>query len=221
MKKVQSVSIPRTGHHLLVNCLTRYFDDFKYCNFYGCCKELNCPLNADFQKNHDIAMHGNIHETEVMPYLPTDMDMPYIIQYRKDAQSTLNAMYRNLRMKGIFGRNERVPEDELKKFLEKEVEEFKSFCNEKRDYYHGFIQKWLIYNNNPQAYFLEYYDFLNRPAHHLENIIKIFDPDKYDEIKLKEVLDVMDIRLRHNLIECPLYLRKFNQRMGFADPPKK
>ncbi len=51
MKKVQSVSIPRTGHHLLVNCLNHYFgEDLKYCNFYGCCKTIGCPHGGNFQK---------------------------------------------------------------------------------------------------------------------------------------------------------------------------
>ena len=158
MNKVQSVSLPRTGHHLLVNCLKNYFEEFKYCSFYNCCYKLECPLSPVFQKNHDVSYHeifkNGRPETVILPYLSPDLDKPYIIQYRKDAQSTLNAMYRNLRMKGIFGKNVRVSEEELKPYLEKERKDFLKFCFEKREYYHSFIQKWIIYNKNPKAYFL-------------------------------------------------------------------
>lgn len=217
MQKIQSVTLPRSGHHLLVNCLIGYFENFNYCNFYGCCKSLTCDKNPVFQKNHDIPIHDT-KDKEVLPYLNPDSDIPYIIQYRKDAQSQMNAMYRNIRMKGIFGKNKRVSETEIRPFLD--MQDYKKFCYENRYYYHHFIQKWLVYNNNPKAYFLEYYDFLERPEFHLSNIIKIFD-DEINAEKLKNVIQSINIALRYDLSTCPLYQEDFNNLHGFVDPPKK
>lgn len=217
MKKVQSVSIPRTGHHLLVNCLNHYFgEDLKYCNFYGCCKTIGCPHGGNFQKNHDVP----VHKAKMLPLLRTDEDMPYIVQYRRDAQSTLNAMYRNVYLKGLLGRENR-PKGETSQYFAGQRDDFVRFCKGKRDYYHSFIQKWIVNNDNPQAYFLEYYDFLERPEHHLEHIIKIFDPDLYDREKLQNTIKAMDIRLRYNLQTCPLLIHNFNEKLDFVDPPKR
>jgi hypothetical protein len=77
----------------------------------------------------------------------------------------------------------------------------------------------LFENDNPQAYFLEYYDFMERPEHHLENIIKIFDPNQFDAGKLKALVQKMDIRLRYNFQQCPLYREDFNKKLDFVDPP--
>jgi hypothetical protein len=80
LRKVQGVSYPRCGHHLLVNCLLAYFGEtpyvqkthgesiipellgswnFTYCEFYNHCNQVPCACpHTTFQKNHDYDYHN-------------------------------------------------------------------------------------------------------------------------------------------------------------------
>ena len=43
MQKIQNISLPRSGHHLLVRCLTQiYKDQLNYCEFYTHCRKTPC-----------------------------------------------------------------------------------------------------------------------------------------------------------------------------------
>ncbi len=76
---IQGVSYPRSGHHLLVNCLLAYFGEnpyfqrtdgikpigqllgawnFNYCDYYHHCNQVPCSHPATrFQKHHDYHYH--------------------------------------------------------------------------------------------------------------------------------------------------------------------
>ena len=42
-KKILNVTFPRSGHHLLRQCLSLYFkDDFHYCHYDHHCKSVPC-----------------------------------------------------------------------------------------------------------------------------------------------------------------------------------
>lgn len=80
LRKVQSTSFPRSGHHLLVNCLLAYYGEtpyvqktsgeiiipeligswnFVYCEYYNHCYQVPCAHPATcFQKNHDDDWHS-------------------------------------------------------------------------------------------------------------------------------------------------------------------
>src|SRR6187399_650150 len=75
LRSVHGVSFPRSGHHLLANCLLAYFGEtpyvqkttgesiipellgswnFTYCEFYNHCNQVPCPCpTTTYQKNHD------------------------------------------------------------------------------------------------------------------------------------------------------------------------
>jgi len=99
MRNIQCISFPRSGHHLLVNCLVRYFGnelsfdsrsvetgtdrshfscgEFIYCEYYTHCRKIPCSnLKTTFQKSHDFDLT-----------LPNIAGQYYIVQYRnpKDA----------------------------------------------------------------------------------------------------------------------------------------
>lgn len=216
MNRVQSSSIPRSGHHLLVICLQLYFPQLKYCNFYGCCQQIGCKEGAHFQKNHD---DDSRRDKKKIPALSTDLDIPYVIQYRRSAQSTLNAMYRNVFLKGKFGEKRPQNDESRRRFFGKKWIAYEKFVHKRRDYYHKFIEKWLVHNKNPKAYFLEYYDFIERPAYHLSNIVKIFDPNCTNNKKLDQVIKEANIGLKYDLKKCPLYRKDFNKIFDMVDPP--
>jgi len=99
---IQCVSIPRSGHHLLVDTLLKYYSgdidfsinqglkgtnpqnycepiragDFCYCAFYKCCQSVPCAKGTtNCQKNHDLDLD--------LEYNP---EWKYIIQYRAPLQ---------------------------------------------------------------------------------------------------------------------------------------
>jgi hypothetical protein len=98
MKRVISVSIPRSGHHLLTDLLAAYFrwGEFLHCetyNFEGCCKNIPCTIvDARFkgafgdevpprlfvQKTHDLENEAAI-----------DTGLSYIVQTRDPAQAAI------------------------------------------------------------------------------------------------------------------------------------
>lgn len=55
---VQGISMPRSGHHWMVNNLAAYQPEFRYCERYtqdGCCQSIPCTdLNIHLAKSHDL-----------------------------------------------------------------------------------------------------------------------------------------------------------------------
>ena len=77
LKHFTGVSFPRSGHHLLVRVLNKYFGPkFVYCEYYNpadCCRAVPCEFadRVTFSKNHD-------YESCV----PILTHQRYLIQYR-------------------------------------------------------------------------------------------------------------------------------------------
>lgn len=66
---VQMVTIPRSGHHLLVRLL-RAARPVRYCGFYRpreCCRQIPCVAGMELQRTHDFA--GRTPRIETLRYL--------------------------------------------------------------------------------------------------------------------------------------------------------
>jgi len=104
LNKVCCITFPRSGHHLLVNCLLKYFSrdinypateghltfkqcrqvlhagDFHYCEYYNHCKSIPCTdPTVNFQKYHDIHMGFEF-----------DRAKKFVIQYRHPIETIVS-----------------------------------------------------------------------------------------------------------------------------------
>lgn len=80
---IVSVSIPRSGHHMLMNLLRDVFGEtFTYCVFYAgspCCQTIPCTRPVSIQKSHDFELDQ-----------PIDNKLLYIVEYRNFVSSTIS-----------------------------------------------------------------------------------------------------------------------------------
>ncbi len=166
MKHILSVSMPRSGHHLLVRLLRSYYgEQFSYCTTYGksrrdCCKKIPC-IEVDksldnshifMQKNHDFKLKS-----------PLLQDYKYIIQYRHPIPRAMSNFE-------LFIKNG----DDIKKRNTKL--KFYNFLNNEADYYIGFYQKY-IESKFPNILLLKYEDLVDRPEESFRKVITFIQDD--------------------------------------------
>jgi hypothetical protein len=165
------VSFPRSGQHL-VESILRYLAEkheveWSYCNFYKnargcCCNSLPCKEGSFASKNHDFDIK-----------LPIDDNSKYIAIYRKDMIIQLEAYYRY----SLHYENKKYKYEDLLEFI-----------INNREYYKGFVNKW-IKNKNKNILKVEYYDLINNSEKISKKIFKHF----YPEVKIKnEVFENMN-----------------------------
>jgi hypothetical protein len=193
MDKVQCVSLPRSGHNLLVSHLQKYFApssickpersgflklgtaktatgtpkcQFHYCEYYYACRSHPCtnPGNK-FQKSHDFELD-----------LPVDLGQKYLIQKR--APIDLLISWFELRLP----KNRETDS----------ADGFTRFVKRMQPYVKGFQDKWVV-SKLPHRLIFDYEDYLCAPAEHLTKAIQFFDASITPNISLIETI-VADVR---------------------------
>ena len=176
LDRVQCVSLPRSGHNLLVSHLQKYFRPasmckknryrllqfgtrsnsektptdlgFHYCEYYYACRSHPCiEARNTFQKSHDFDL-----------LLPLQADQKYLIQKRKP----LDLLISWFEMRLLKGREKDTPEG------------FSQFVNRMRPYVDGFRQKWIDAPMQHRLVF-DYNSYLETPAQHLRAAVLYFD----------------------------------------------
>ncbi len=215
---VQSVSFPRSGHHLLERTLSAYFSTRIYCDYYECCRSIPCARDYPFRKNHD--MEGT---------LPNDASGTYVIQLRRNPQAQFLAYFRFFRQ--LYAEGDR--EFEVQKYFdyfigyydkyfrvfleepgnsESHQDSYSRFVADHLEYYREFVEKWLLSNANANTYLLFYEDLLSHPEDHVSNVIRLLrDDHRIDKAHLSNVLAEESIALKHDLTESPFYDPSFNE----------
>lgn len=187
---IQCVSIPRSGHHLLVNLLRSYYreddgrtDRFSYCGHYGTCRTHPCSCYARrlrrfardrtepqlmLQKSHDRRMPYPQVEGEPRfwklvtdePELEVGTDHPNLIQIRDPVMSTIS----DYRMScGEFT----------------SPEKWFRFAEEGMHYRRAFLEKWILGNphlHSGRYQVLRYEDLIERPSAELERVVRHLSP---------------------------------------------
>lgn len=154
MDKFSIVSFPRSGQHLIQDVLKyvciNHDLNYKFCDFYDCCRKDPCSNGSNFLKNHD-------HDLK----LPIKTDRKYIALYRNDIILQLEAYYRYyIKKKG----------------LQYTLQELKSFVLSNKDYYLKFRQKWID-NSSKNILKIEYYDFIENPSNTIKKVFNFLYPD--------------------------------------------
>lgn len=196
MRQIVFVSFPRSGHHLLIEMLAKYFDydnfkdfDFQeslnytkplqigkyiYCEKYIMegHKDNFIENNAHWYKTHDCALDNEKYERKIT----NDETKFYIIQYR-DFIPTFYSLY--------------------KKFRNHNSQEFYQTLEDYVSYWQKFIRKWIIYNINPNKILISYKNLISSKEI-LSKIIKFINPnEEIDYNKINEILKIIKPETQH------------------------
>lgn len=170
--RVQGVSFPRCGHHMLVEVLERYFGiAFRYCSYYGLCEQRPCPASVGhLQKNHD-------HDLAI----DADGDADYLIQYRRP----LGAMISQFEHRVRLGHARHT------------ADEWRTFALDTLPQWEAFVRKWVLENQNPRAIKIAYEDVLADPIRVVGRVARFFAPDDpLDEAQLERAARRVSVRRR-------------------------
>ena len=171
MKHILSVSMPRSGHHLLVRLLQAYYgEQFSYCDYYGvekkdCCQKIPCIqvsryLDGDYifvQKNHDHRLQD--------PFLS---EYKYIVQYRHPIPRSVSNFE-------VFVKNRNVKSKEIHK-KRNTSNSFYDFLERDAKYYIDFYQKYIA-PNFPNVLVLQYEYLVDNPKESLKKIVNFIQND--------------------------------------------
>jgi tetratricopeptide (TPR) repeat protein len=168
-------SIPRSGHHFLVEMLTAYYgEDLYYCEYYtptNCCKSVPCTRRGEhrilYQKSHDrdFSLAASVQEAL------------YLIQYRQPVPEALSD--RELDLKGDPGR--------LRLAYRKTHAGYLNWLANKAIYYRKFHDKWIA-GKLSNAIYLDYAELVADPKIFLRDIVERATGDA-DDARLDAAID--------------------------------
>lgn len=168
LNTIQCVSVPRSGHHLLIDMITKYYKSqnipFKYCEYYTCCKHRPCKKNANIQKSHDLNIINNNRETVINI---ADCKIPVLIQFRNPLYNITSDYY-------LHCKNVKNTYENWLKFSKIQIIYIKNFLN-----------KWVLSNKNKEnIIFVSYESLLKDTYSILTRIIKIISPNHNIDIDI-------------------------------------
>jgi len=171
-------SMPRSGHHYLVNLLLAYFDrSFRYCEVYkvpDCCRCTPCVRAYDrrqgnscfLQKSHDFDLTDNPR-----------LEAPYLIQFRSlipRIQSRFDVRAR----RGVCAHTR---------------EALASQCVQDLKYTVGFLNKWLR-NRQPNVLAISYESLSETPAVALAQAVRFMAGSEADEARIAAAIAAVNAR---------------------------
>lgn len=155
LRYVAGISFPRSGHHLLVRLLNRYFHEiegarFVYCDFYpperDCCRIFPCSRNGvTFSKNHDFGGAAN-----------ADVDVPQLVQYREFLPAVVSDFE-------LFVRGK--PDT---------ASAFRGFATTKARMWGEFVTKWVDADFSGERLVIPYEDLTRDPVAWLGQAVTLF-----------------------------------------------
>jgi hypothetical protein len=195
MNKIQGVSLPRSGHNLLVGHLQRYFGSNE------CCRVDRAPLFVTARRWLNRSRRDRQAQASAFHYceyyyacrqspcrapnnhfqkshdfdldLSVQLDAQYLIQIR-NLTSLLISWF------------------ELRLCKGREVDSHEGwiqFVNRNRGYVFGFLDKWLDAAKQQTVLVIDYDRYLAEPVATLSEVIRRFDPERAcDESKLRRII---------------------------------
>jgi len=183
------VSFPRSGMNLFVRLLRHYCKErslpFSYCEIYQkveCgCRTVPCKENRLFQKNHDFDLGLEIKN-----------DFRYLVLYRENRLEQMEAFFRFGKESDLNGHSPDYSNVQVRR-------EFISFVKEHKDYYVGFLKKWVLAENE-NILKIEYDALMKNPQQVL-SVYRFFFPEvdhSRDQKILGDFLKVEPIQKKSN-----------------------
>ena len=191
MRKIQCLTYPRSGHHLLVNILARYFGDvpnfdsrsietgkdrshfsagkFAYCEYYTHCRKTPCiNLDTNFQKSHDF--------NSTVPVKPNQF---YVVQYRAPYPAIISGF---------------ILASEVLKSVDDSEKSWKAYLERNYVRYKRFYKKWVLEQENELCYILKYEELVQNPFDRACEVIEFIDSSSLiDRAKLRAIIENANI----------------------------
>lgn len=180
MDTVQGISLPRSGHNLLVSHLQKYFDSDAVCPDY---RHTLLPFLAKSKTRRESLANDTRHTFHYCEYYYSCRSHPCCnanntLQKSHDFALDLSADPATkclIQTRSLMGLLISWFELRLKKNRERDSPQgFEEFVQRNRQYVEGFRSKWLD-SRLENCLRLDYDDYLSRPAEFLEDTILFFD----------------------------------------------
>lgn len=196
MQKIQGVSFPRSGHHLLTHCLTQYFaNEFGYCSDVFRDQQFQNP-QITYQKNHDFDLN-----------LPITPGMKYLVQYRHPLES-LVSWYRWEVNNGIQAErnygwrplmNNYVPLWNL--YTHRDTRKrWTIFLKKRLPFWSKFVEKWFLNSNQSSLCYVNYSDLVQDSFTTISRVILFFDSETdLNTEKLHKIISENNIHPRNDI----------------------
>ncbi|MBD3345351.1 MAG: hypothetical protein GF401_09850 [Chitinivibrionales bacterium] len=203
VKKIQCVTYPRSGHHLLADLLICYYakdprtslsshdhfiavNRFQYCEYFNHCKTVPCTDHeTTYQKNHDMHLDQ-----------PVNPDYNYIIQYRNPLESLVSFFT--------------VSSVEHSWIKDEGVESWQKFSEENIVYWKQFAEKWLSRKQPLKALYVNYGDLLANPSQKLQEVIDYLEPGApIDTVLIDAIVDSKRIHKRNHIADFKYFDSSF------------
>jgi hypothetical protein len=204
------ISFPRSGQHLterLIQVICEYFSrEFKYCEYYNCCRSVPCKKNSNFLKNHDFTLKLELPE-----------NYKKIVLYRTLMIEQLESFFRavEIEKKKLFIDKKKWIENKDGFTMIFDYENNKRlydsllrFIKGKESYYNGFIEKW-VNTNNPNTLILPYSEIVCEPIRYVGRLITFMGIPHTDDDVINILNKFEKIEYKHTLSPV-LYERIFN-----------
>ena len=182
-EKIQCISFPRSGHHLLVRCLTQmYGEHFQYCDFYNHCRKTPClDQKTNFQKHHDFKLRFSPSESQRC-----------LIQYRHPVESISSWFELALKQPNVW----------QKMTLRDDQTSWEKFFDNKLIYWKLFIEKWVLKADAREQMLVPYHVLMQNPVEQLTQIADFIWPMvAVPEFKFEWVLKIQDISPKRTALE--------------------
>lgn len=190
---IQSVSMPRSGHHFLMKLLRAYYKDkdsglrrMRYCEYYNCCSTRPCRLwdtekipcmDVLIQKSHDEYLRRADKHFE--PPVRVSNTGKHIIQVRNPIHSTISDFRLDQKRLDADAENET---DELSQASDLTPEDrWVRYAESQLDYRTRFLKKWVLENpllDSEDYYLLDYQTLLTKPLDTLGQVLRFIKPDE-------------------------------------------
>jgi hypothetical protein len=210
--KVISVSFPRSGHHLLADCLAQYFSrnfsisthrkkqvragDFFYCEPYNHCQNIPCiDKRVNYQKSHDFSLD-----------LDNDGRYKYIVQFRDPIESIVS-LYLLETSPDYWKWKEKV---DRASYVEDTKESWINFANRNIIYWKKFVNKWIDESKKENVIVISYEELLSNPKKAIIKALKfIMSEPVIDENFLEKVISNKKIGKKSDIKKFKYYDQSF------------
>ena len=176
--RVACVSLPRSGHHLLIRILVKlYRFRFGYCGFYdhrkgdSCCGVFPCARpDITLAKQHDFGLD-----------MPVPTDRPLLVQYREFDEAVVSNFELHL--------NTDARPDNT-------AAEFRRFARKEATRYRAFVVKWITSTLEVPRLVVEYNRMTGDPVATVKDVTSFLNDTRFDDLIPSVIAEIDHISSR-------------------------